>query len=234
MLAACGGSQTPIRVPGAMQRGHAVVRHPEKSVSGELLYASAIEGSKVLVFSYPQGSLVQTLTGFRDPPYYICSDGSGDVFVPTTNFKSPGYIYEFAHGGSQPTETLTDPGPGYAQSCSVDPTTGNLAVANGFNVAVYPGAQGTPTVYEASDVGTWDCAYDDSGDLFVDGRTYNDKIAELPVSGTRRGTGCRMRRAAADWRAGRGAASEFSKPRNTEASVGNADIQSVGSATLRG
>ena len=114
----------------------------------------------------------------------MCSDGSGDVFVPTTNLKSPGYIYEFAHGGSQPIETLTDPGPGYALSCSVDPTTGNLAVANAKDVAVYPGARGTPTVYEAPDVGAFDCAYDDSGDLFVDGETYTDKIAELPAGGT--------------------------------------------------
>jgi hypothetical protein len=153
-------------------------------VSGELLYASEEEGNDVVVFSYPQGGLVETLTGFAYPPEFMCSDGSGDVFVPTTDLKSPGYIYEFAHDGSQPTEVLTDPGPGYAMSCSVDPTTGNLAVANGYNVAVYPDAQGTPTIYEASDVGAWDCAYNDSGDLFVDGYTYQGKIAELPAGGT--------------------------------------------------
>jgi hypothetical protein len=184
LLAGCGGWQLPIGAPGAMPQRYPTTTHAKKSVSGELLYASETEGSTVLVFSYPQGSLVETLTGFADPPYFICSDRSGDVFVPTTDLKSQGYIYEFAHGGSQPIETLTDPGPGWAQSCSVDPTTGNLAVANGENVAVYPDAQGTPTVYEASDVGAWDCAYDDSGDLFVDGKSYGYKIAELAAGGT--------------------------------------------------
>jgi hypothetical protein len=156
----------------------------EKPVSGELLYASVMDGSEVIVFSYPQGTYVETLTGFADPPYFLCSDGNGDVFVPTTDLKSPGYIYEFAHGGTQPIETLTDPGPGWAQSCSVDPTTGNLAVANGEDVAIYAHGQGTPTVYEASDVGAWDLAYDDSGDLFVDGKAYGYRIAELPAGGT--------------------------------------------------
>jgi hypothetical protein len=184
LLAGCGGSQPPIGAPGAMPQGHAVASLANKSVSGELVYASEIEGSEVVAFSYPKGRLVQTLTGFFGAPYYICSDASGDVFVPATDLKSPGYIYEFAHGGSQPIETLTDPGPGYAMSCSVDPTTGDLEVANVQNVVVYPGGQGTPTVYEASDVGAWDCAYDDSGDLFVDGHTYDEKIAELPAGGT--------------------------------------------------
>jgi hypothetical protein len=156
----------------------------KQSVPGELLYAADQEGSEVLVFSYPKGGLVQTLTGFGAPTWFLCSDAGGDVFVPATDLKSPGYIYEFAHGGTQPIETLTDPGPGYAESCSVDPTTGNLAVANVKDVAVYPNARGTPTVYEASDVGAFDCAYDDSGDLFVDGEAYNDKIAELTAGGT--------------------------------------------------
>ncbi len=154
-----------------------------RSTSGELLYASASDSDDVFVFSYPQGSLVQTLTGFAYLPQFMCSDSSGNVFVPTTNFSSAGYIYEFAHGGSQPIETLTDPGPGYARGCSVDPTTGNLAVANEQDIAIYPDAQGTPTIYEASDVGAWDCSYDNSGNLFVDGPYYGDEIAELPAGG---------------------------------------------------
>ena len=184
MLAGCGGSQPPNGAPGAIPQASNLATHAKNSSPGELLYASEIEGSDVVVFSYPQGGLVQTLTGFAAPPYSICSDGAGDVFIPTTNLSSPGYIYEFAHGGTQPIETLTDPGPGWAQSCSVDPVTGSLAVANVDDVAVYPQGHGTPAVYEASDVGAWDCAYDSSGDLFVDGHSYDDKIAELPVGGT--------------------------------------------------
>jgi hypothetical protein len=170
--------------PGAMSQGHVITAEAKKSDSGELLYAGEQnESGEVLVFSYPQGSLLQTLTGLAAAPQFICSDASGDVFVPTTNFSSTGYIYEFGHGGTTPVETLTDPGPGYARGCSVDPTTGNLAVANEEDVAVYPDARGTPTVYEASDIGAWDCAYDNLGNLFVDGPHYGDMIAELPSGG---------------------------------------------------
>ncbi|MGC1987046.1 MAG: hypothetical protein WA668_16800 [Candidatus Cybelea sp.] len=161
LLAGCGGSQPPIGAPGAMPQRAAVAAYAKKSTSGKLLYASETEESEVLVFSYPQGGLVETLTGFSEPPWFICSDGAGNIFVPTTDLKSPGHIYEFAHGGSQPIETLTDPGPGYATSCSVDPTTGNLAVANQSNVAIYPEGQGIPTIYKTTDFGAEDCAYDD-------------------------------------------------------------------------
>lgn len=163
---------------------HAKANEP---VSSQLLYAAEDFGSslpQILVFSYPRGKLLQTISGLAGGPQFICSDRTGDVFVPTTDFKSPGYIYEFAHAGTQPVEMLTDPGPGYARACSVDPTTGNLAVANEQTVAVYPSAQGTPMIYQAPDITAWDCAYDDSGNLFVDGPFYGDKIAELPAGGT--------------------------------------------------
>ena len=154
----------------------------EATKSGELLYAASTASDNVLVFSYPQGTLVQTLTGFKDPPSFICSDQSGNVFVPTINVSGPPTnIYEFAHGGTQPIETLIDPGPGVGQSCSVDRTTGNLAVANYGNVAIYQRAQGTPTIYEASDVAALDCVYDASGNLFIDGNSSQNKIAELPA-----------------------------------------------------
>lgn len=145
--------------------------------------ASNPEG-QIFVLSYPRLKLVQTISGLGAPPVYMCSDSKGDVFVTATDFSSAGYVYEFAHGGTQPIETLTDPGPGYAQSCSVDPTTGNLAVANGPNVAVYGSGQSVPIIYDASDIGAADCAYDDSGDLFVDDSSQKNGIAELPSGGT--------------------------------------------------
>jgi hypothetical protein len=154
--------------------------------AGALLYASqSVSGSEpqIFVFSYPKLKLLQTLSGLAAPPGFICSDSSGNVFVPTTDSSTPGAIYEFAHGGTQAIETLSDPGPGHALSCSVDPTTGNLAVANGSNVAIYPHGQSTPVIYDASDVGAADCAYDNSGNLFVDGH-YKEEIAELAAGGT--------------------------------------------------
>jgi len=67
----------------------------------------------------------------------LCVDAQGNVFVPTWQGESGtrGYVYEFAHGGSTPIATLSDPGGAFG--CSVDLTTGNLAVTN--NVA--PGSE---------------------------------------------------------------------------------------------
>jgi hypothetical protein len=96
------------------------------------------------------------------------------------------YIYEYAHAGTQPINTLADSG--LAIGCAVDPTTGNLAVTNqsapgsqAGNIAIYPDAQGMPTTYADSKLlGYWWCTYDADGDLFADG--YNlDTLDELPA-----------------------------------------------------
>jgi hypothetical protein len=132
------------------------------------------------VISYPQGQLV----GKVDLPdefhsQGICSDSQGDIFVPIA-FDAE--VVEYAHGGTQPTATLKDPG-GWPSSCSVDPTTGNLAVTNpnytyeqDSNVAVYADAQGDPTYYSGSGILPMDCGYDNQGNLFVGGEGF----AELP------------------------------------------------------
>src|ERR1700727_2156607 len=107
-LIACNG-----RSAGTIPTIATTTYHGEdkKRDSGELLYASS-GGNDVLVFSYPQGRFVEKLTGFAAPPSFICSDSAGDVFVPASNSSSSaGYIYEFAHGGSQAVKTLSDPGP---------------------------------------------------------------------------------------------------------------------------
>jgi hypothetical protein len=74
--------------------------------------------------------------------------------------------------------------------CSVDPTTGNLAVVNlepgynsGNNIAIYTGAQGYPTLYRDGDMKQYSgCAYDNNGNLFVEGRNedYVPQLIELP------------------------------------------------------
>ncbi len=135
------------------------------------------------VFSYPQGKLVGEVslspnTGVSA----LCPDGRGDVFVPTNVGEDENYIYEYAHGGTEPIATLTDSGVPYG--CAVDPATGNLAATNEYpgNVAVYPQAQGTPTYYTVPKVPPLFCAYDDAGNLFVTGNDYEHNIiAELPM-----------------------------------------------------
>ena len=78
--------------------------------------------------------------------------------------------------------------------CSVDPTTGNLAVAsccgspNG-SVAVFKNAEGSPKYYlESKYEGYWTCTYDSSGNLFanaISGNSSNFNVVQLPKGKTK-------------------------------------------------
>src|SRR5581483_7481724 len=87
-----------------------------------------------------------------------------------------------------PIATLKD-GHHTPNGCAVDPSGGDLAVANlsstGLtgNVAVYAGAHGGPAFHRAT--GMYDyffCGYDDAGNLYVSGTSKNGvvSLAELP------------------------------------------------------
>jgi hypothetical protein len=188
ILAGCGSHIAPTGMTGAGFASPATQSWmlPGTSSGNDLLYVAGRNGA-VYAVTYPQGEVV----GEVGLPYEtnsggICSDGSGDIFVPDR-----AEIVEFAHGGTQPIATLSDGG-GYYQAigCSIDPTSGNLAVTNssesGYrgNVAIYANAQGDPTYYSDSDMyGYKFCGYDDHGNLFVSGSPSG--LAELPSgSGT--------------------------------------------------
>ena len=173
MLAGCGGSQPPIGAPGAMPRAAAIAtdadsgkswREPEAK-SDDLLYIAAgpVNGA-VYVYTYPKGRFVGTLTGFLEP-FGECADSKGDVFVVAYANASmnSSTIYEYAHGGTTPIATLSDPN--VAFGCAVDPTTGNLA-ASGGGVAIYQHAMGNPTMY-SSNFAFHYCGYDDKGNLYL-------------------------------------------------------------------
>ena len=187
MLAGCGGSQPPIGAPGAMQQTPTNATHADRGASwmlpgtssgNDLVYAADPAGA-LWVISYPQGQLV----GVVDLPFEwhaggICSDSRGDVFVPMGPY---GETVEYAHGGTTPIAILSDGG-GDPWSCSVDPTTGNLAVATinwdseqDDSVAVYAGAQGDPTYYYGAYV--YFCGYDNQGNLFVDGSPFAELLS---------------------------------------------------------
>ncbi len=157
---------------------------------GNLLYVSDTQTSDVYVFSYPNGTLKGTLTGFADPAGE-CVDKNGDVFITNTANSN---IIEYAHGGTSPIATLKDAGY-FPVGCSVDPATGNLAVTNFSttssaqgNVVIYKGAKGSPRGhYVDPDInGMLLCGYDDAGNLFVDGLSAASasEVAELRSGGT--------------------------------------------------
>jgi hypothetical protein len=154
------------------------------AVSQDLLYVTSLGTDDVYVYSYPQGHLQGRLTGFYQP-LGECVDKAGDVFIANT---LAGNIREYAHGGTSPIATLSDPD--YPGACAVDPTTGNLAVTNANSptansfVSIYKGAKGHPKGhYMDPHISVmYNCGYDDSGNLFVDGVTSGSafRFAELP------------------------------------------------------
>lgn len=170
VLAGCGA------VPLGLSKGPdgtqpAVGTHQSYSTKRTaLLYV--IYGLDVVVLSYPQGRLVQTLTGFSEPTG-ICSDRDGNVFV--TDFYLQETI-EYAHGGSSPTATIEDAGY-HPDSCAVDALSNTLAVGNYSsssrgpgNVALYSDERGNPKYYSDSAIASYvSCAYDGSGNLYVVG-----------------------------------------------------------------
>ncbi len=173
LLAGCGGAQ-PAGAPGALAQ-IAPEQKLERSwmrsetKSSDLLYVSNPGNDTETVYSYQSRKLVGTLDGFSSPAG-LCADTAGDVWI--TNEGGYGVV-EYAHGGTQPIRTLDD-GSEQPLACSVDKTTGNLAVLNADDVAVYPNASGSPTTYSGGVYGDYALGYGAHGDLLVDGGSYNN------------------------------------------------------------
>ncbi len=222
VLAACGrGSQPPLAsfgtLQGAARSGFAQpsagqvntsgsttsvtqAQHPDRSApwmspgakSKDLLYVSSFQNDSVIVYSYPQGALVGTLTGFAEPDG-VCTDKKGNVWIVNNEDVGGEDAVEYKHGGTSPIATVAEPGE-ILVGCSVDPTTGNLAVTNietygsgAGSVAIFAHAKGDAKLYTVPKMSSpyW-CGYDNNGNLFVDGRDASEqtRFAELPKGKT--------------------------------------------------
>ncbi len=158
----------------------------------DLLYVSSSRSDVygVSAFSYKTGKFVGELSGFSTYVNDLCTDSKGDVFVPSSDGRN-GHIYEYSHGATAPFQTLTSPGLPFG--CSVDRTTGNLAVVfspqsfTQWGLAVFTNARGTPSVYYPSNMYyIFSCAYDNAGNVYVDGSAGDSEImslAEIPAGG---------------------------------------------------
>jgi hypothetical protein len=185
LLAGCAGSLQQGDAPGVMPQSRAIPAYAggrkswmlPNAKNSDLLYLSGSVSNDVFVYTYPRFKLVGTLTGFNGPAY-PCPDRNGDVWIP--NFYAAN-IVEYPHGGANPIATLSVPNLS-PQNCSVDPTTGNLAVvgyglqsSTSGSIAVYIGAKGTAKIIPVSFAATSFCSYDASGNLFVDGFGYSEE-----------------------------------------------------------
>ena len=150
-----------------------------------LLYISDYNNNALYVYSYPKLKPMGTVTSGLSNPDGICNDKKGNIWVDDNTSAS---MVQYAHGGTSPKATLSDPGT-YPVGCSVDPATGNLAVSNIFqssggagNVAVYAGASGSPTYYSPSNLYfVYFVGYDNKGNLYADGENESGQfeLAEL-------------------------------------------------------
>lgn len=180
-LAGCGGTQSG--AVGALPTSYASTIRPNvhghsrllsEAKNDDLIYAVGGCGGSCIL-SYPGGTVVGSVDTSGSA---ACADSKGNVFITSSTT-----VVEYAHGGTSPINTLSLPGD-LAQGCSVDPTTGNLAVvfASKYgNIAIFSNAQGTPTFYNAP-IDALYCGYDNAGNLFVDGLTGNTaSLSELPT-----------------------------------------------------
>lgn len=157
----------------------------------DLLYISDAANSTVDVYTYPKGKLIGALSGFSIPEG-LCADARGNVWITSQDQYE---ILEYAHGGTTPIATITQQDQ-LLDGCSVDPSTGALAVDSlcqinaGFecvasgSVFVYTNIKKPPTQYTDSNIEyVYFCGYDSNGNLFIDGnQTANGpfELAELP------------------------------------------------------
>lgn len=194
MLTGCGGLQPPIAGPSGITptvRERGANGWPGRSwmlpeaKNSELLYVTDARSNEVTVLELPKGKLLGVIDGF-DSPAGECSDAKGNVYV--VNFEVS-QIWKFKHAALTPEDILNDPDYGPV-GCSVDPTSGDLAVTNEIkisgtiapgNVAIYAHASGKPSLYfDASIYQFGFCAYDDSGNLYAGGSTSGaNSFAEL-------------------------------------------------------
>jgi hypothetical protein len=193
-LAACGGSQPLMGSPGAMPQSGVNATHaerggswmlPEASKAKALLYVSDESTNAVFVYDYKSGTLVGKLRGVRQP-YGECVDARGAVWVTELAAEM---VVRYPHGGISATKHLSTDGS--TVGCSVDPTTGNLAVSNvstasgGGDIRVFTSSGYTDYwsdyCYYLEQPG-----YDNAGNLYVEAysASYVVYVCELPHGGS--------------------------------------------------
>jgi hypothetical protein len=201
-LAGCAGSSTGANPPTAAVPAAQLpeiparraglfgspARHPKSWMkpglaNQKLLYVSDEAAGVVNVYTYPGLTFAGQLTGFSVPTGE-CTDRAGNVWIADQNQKA---VYEYAHGGTSPINTLTDTMINPV-GCALNLKNGDLAVANGINtVLIFHNAAGAPTTYASQQFSTTEfLGYDNHGNLFVDGNDNANAFhyAELPAGGS--------------------------------------------------
>jgi len=168
-FAGCGGrgasgGAIPGAIPGAPDR-------PSFGPSGDLIYAA--KRNVVYLFTYPAGKHVAQFV----PPNAVdirglCSDTSGNVFVAANgSVHGSGVVYEYAHGSTSPTRTLSLTSGFDVTGCAVDPQSAVIAVAlnekTQGQIALYSNPSGDPHFTNISPYRATSLTYKDSTDIIA-------------------------------------------------------------------
>jgi hypothetical protein len=181
LIAGCGGAQLPAGAPAVSQPAD------RRDAAGHkaLLYVTGGCGG-TCTLSYPKGKVVGSLPVAGAG---LCSDKKGNIFLTGADPSGNAVVYEYAHGAKTAKATLSLPGV-LAEGCSVDPSSGDLAVTYLCHncsygpVAIFKNAKGSPTSYEQQSVFLSYCGYDNAGNLFADGNGSGGfALLELPAGG---------------------------------------------------
>jgi hypothetical protein len=144
---------------------------PDVTALPRLLFESDFAAGTVSIYKMPELRLEGVLTGF-DGPQGECSDASGNIWVAVTRAQQ---IVKLSRAGSI-LSTLSD-ATGFPIGCAANPSNGDLAVTNIFNlslgpgdVLIYQGGSGNPTSLSNSAQALYYFAgYDGNGNLMVNG-----------------------------------------------------------------
>ncbi|HEY1680591.1 MAG TPA: hypothetical protein VGF98_02985 [Candidatus Tumulicola sp.] len=184
-LAGCAGSRAANDVPSA------IPQTLDEAKRSALLYISDQDTGTVFMYSYPSLKPAGLLTGINNPTGMCVDPKTGNVWITESSPYAAGAV-EFAHGATKPIRTLQIGEDNIADACAVNPTKGELAVANITFGGDDPGdvilfnlrTGKSKTYYEKGLYYVEFLGYDDRGNLFVDGTpTYYQSLFrfdELP------------------------------------------------------
>ncbi len=196
MLAACGGSQSPVGAPTVMPQSPAVAVYSGRSGVRMLPEAHAEPSSRykatkplLYVSNYAPNDVTVYRANADDPapraeisddinsPGGACFDSQGTLYVTNQPISGPGWVSEYPFGKTTPSKVITN-GMNTPAFCAIDDK-GNLWVTNigGPNVTEYLYDTKKPhmvvtkgTVYPVG------IAIDHSGNLYVSNRLSNSNV----------------------------------------------------------
>jgi hypothetical protein len=169
MLAGCS-TATPLNLTPGSKSFSGASKIDKSRGASVMIYVSSKDTGSVYGYPYPRARNHISVSGLSQPAT-LCSDAAGNVWVPESGAQD---IVEFPHDATKPTTRLRDRGQ-VPVGCSIDPVSGNLAVANAAtgsggsgSVSIYTRASGHPRVIQAFAT-TSAVSYEDDGNLYVDG-----------------------------------------------------------------